>query len=102
MRDDEEALLPWLEPAKEPPKPEKRASFISRHREGFLQRKGDWTGFWRKRYFRLSKGTLAYFRSEIDEKPAMAIPVTQILDIIEEVLKNFIIPFLNYFRKLYL
>ena len=97
MRDDEEALLPWLEPAKEPPKPEKRASFISRHREGFLQRKGDWTGFWRKRYFRLSKGTLAYFRSEIDEKPAMAIPVTQILDIIEEVIKKNLFYFLPIF-----
>ena len=102
MRDDEEALLPWLEPAKEPPKPEKRPSFISRHREGFLQRKGDWTGFWRKRYFRLSKGTLAYFRSEIDEKPAMAIPVTQILDIIEEVIKNLNFIFYRFFRRHYL
>ena len=58
--DDEDVLLPWLEPKKEPVKPEKRTAF-SRHREGFLQRKGDWTGFWRKRYFRLSKGVLVSY-----------------------------------------
>ena len=84
MVDDEELLLPWLESKKEPRKPEKKSSF-SRHREGFLQRKGDWTGFWRKRYFRLSKGSLSYYRSDTDEKPSSTILISEISDIIEEV-----------------
>ena len=51
MVDDEESLLPWLEQNKEPKKPEKPSTF-SRHREGFLLKKGDWIGVWRRRYFR--------------------------------------------------
>ena len=85
MVDDEELLLPWLESKKEPRKPEKKSSF-TRHREGFLQRKGDWTGFWRKRYFRLSKGSLSYYRSDTDEKPSSTILISEISDIIEEVI----------------
>jgi hypothetical protein len=57
---------------------------FSRHREGFLLKKGDWIGVWRRRYFRLSKGTLAYYRNDTDDRPAAIIKMNEIEDIIEE------------------
>ena len=57
----------------------------ARHREGFLQRKGDWTGFWRRRYFKLFNHTLTYYRSDTDETVAQIIKISDISDVVEEV-----------------
>ena len=86
MKDDD-IHLPWLDrPA------EKRLEAASgaqvnaaRHREGFLQRKGDWTGFWRRRYFKLFNHKLTYYRSDTDETAAQVISITNIADVVEEV-----------------
>ena len=70
MQDDDEPDLPWLDrPVKEldaanQNAPDRSKAMAARHREGFLLRKGDWTGFWRRRYFKLFNRQLTYFRSD--------------------------------------
>ena len=54
MTDDDEGL-PWLDRVTEKHRESLSGRPVgARHREGFLQRKGDWTGFWRRRYFKVT------------------------------------------------
>ena len=96
MKDDDEPDLPWLDrPVKEFDSANHNASesgqsktMAARHREGFLLRKGDWTGFWRRRYFKLFNRQLTYFRSDTDETAAQTWNVETISDVVEEVVIN--------------
>ena len=85
MKDDE-IQLPWLDkPGTEKvEKADLTAKRSARHREGFLQRKGDWTGFWRRRYFKLYDHKLTYYRSDTDESAAQVYHISQISDVVEE------------------
>ena len=96
MKDDDEPDLPWLDrPVKEFDSANHNAfesgqskTMAARHREGFLLRKGDWTGFWRRRYFKLFNRQLTYFRSDTDETAAQTWNVETISDVVEEVVIN--------------
>ncbi|CAG5098492.1 Oidioi.mRNA.OKI2018_I69.XSR.g15718.t1.cds [Oikopleura dioica] len=84
MTDDDEGL-PWLDRVTEKHRESLSGRPVgARHREGFLQRKGDWTGFWRRRYFKLADHQLTYYRSDTDESAALTIPVDAMLDVIED------------------
>merc|ERR1719223_1115570 len=84
MTDDDEGL-PWLDRVTEKHRESLSGRPVgARHREGFLQRKGDWTGFWRRRYFMLADHQLTYYRSDTDESAALTIPVDGMTDVIED------------------
>lgn len=84
MKDDDEGL-PWLDRQTEKHRDSLCGRPIAaRHREGFLQRKGDWTGFWRRRYFKLADHMLTYYRSDVDETPALSIAISNMSDVIED------------------
>ena len=83
-KDDDEGL-PWLDRVTEKHRESLSGRPVgARHREGFLQRKGDWTGFWRRRYFKLADHQLTYYRSDTDESAALTIPVDAMADVIED------------------
>ena len=87
MKDDD-IQLPWLDrPAEKRQLEVASVQLIAaRHREGFLQRKGDWTGFWRRRYFKLFNHKLTYYRSDTDESAAQVLPISAMSDVVEEVI----------------